>query len=116
VLNRTTYCILKNSNSIKRIIKSNQKSVSFSHIIFYEQTKDNGITIAFIAPKKMGKAVKRNFAKRRLKAIFRNIFSQYPFSGFNLILMANTKLLNSNFSYLQNELMLNFRKLKIIND
>ena len=57
-----------------------------------------------IVSKKVGNAVKRNFAKRRLRAILNNInfaFENYPM---DYVFVANKKLLKIKFSALNIEL------------
>lgn len=109
------YTTLKQSNSIRRIVKSNKKLFSSTHTIFFESHQETKVEVAFVAPKKLGNAVKRNLAKRRLRAIFRAGFNNIDLSNFNLVLMANANILKVDFKILMDEANLNLEKLKAIN-
>ena len=64
-----------------------------------------------VVSKKVGNAVKRNFAKRRTKAL-KNIFLKFGKDEFDYILVAKKNLLNENFKILSSQLEQTLNKIK----
>lgn len=55
----------------------------------------------YTATKKLGKAHIRNYVKRRLRAIARNILSKDGISGFNYVFIGRHNTASLDYSYLQ---------------
>lgn len=53
-----------------------------------ENTQDSGIRVGFTATKKIGNAVIRNRAKRRLRDIARALLPQYGLPGYDYVFIA----------------------------
>ena len=64
-----------------------------------------------VASKKVGNAVQRNFAKRRIKAL-KNIFLNCGKNELDYILVAKKNLLNENFKILSSQLEQTLNKIK----
>ncbi|QOG12809.1 ribonuclease P protein component [Arcobacter sp. FWKO B] len=60
---------LKTTKEFDKVYKANKKWHTTSFVIFY-QDDTSSIKNGFVASKKVGNAVQRNSAKRRMKAIF----------------------------------------------
>ena len=73
----------------------------------------NSPRFGIVASKKVGNAVKRNFAKRRTKAL-KNIFLNCGKNEFDYILVAKKSLLNENFKILSSQLEQTLNKIKTL--
>ena len=62
------------------------------------------------ATKKLGNAVVRNRAKRRLRALIREIFPQHALSGCDHVLIARNDVLSANFARLRADMAKSLRK------
>ena len=73
----------------------------------------NSPRFGIIASKKVGNAVQRNFAKRRIKAL-KNIFLNFGKNEFDYVLVAKKNLLNENFKILSSQLEQTLNKIKTL--
>lgn len=81
-------------------------------IVFYK--KSNQTQVGFTASKKIGNAVKRNFAKRRLRALFLQ-YQDKLISG-TYIFVAKKEILELDFSVLQRDLYHAFKRAGALQD
>lgn len=65
---------------------------------------EDGIGVGYTASKKVGNAVQRNRAKRRLRALARSMLGDLGVPGHNYVLIARQATLNRPFSDLQRDL------------
>ena len=65
---------------------------------------DGPLRIGFTASKKVGGAVQRNRAKRRLRALVDKVFDGTKLSGWDFVLIARTETLNRDFAVLSSDL------------
>ena len=76
-------------------------------VIRYEERHDHSGRVAFVAGKKLGNAVWRNRAKRRMRALCRDLNG--PFPGYDVVFVARRKVNDSNYDsmkqYLQQALI-----------
>ncbi|WP_084275951.1 ribonuclease P protein component [Nitratiruptor tergarcus] len=80
-----------------------KKGVAFHtpfFVLFYLHNKNR--KVGFVASKKVGKAVKRNRAKRVLKALFIKNFEQFPTGEY--VFVAKQKILETDFKRLDQEM------------
>ncbi len=66
--------------------------------------QSTGANIGFTASKKVGNAVARNRAKRRLRGLVQDIMPQAAKSGHNYVLIARAGTLNRSYQDLQSDL------------
>ena len=66
--------------------------------------------VGYTASKRVGNAVKRNFAKRRLRMIFRE-FNETLKSG-TYILVAKQRIIDEDFEKIKQEFILSIKKLR----
>ena len=71
----------------------------------------NSPRFGIVTSKKVGNAVQRNFAKRRIKAL-KNIFLNFGKNELDYILVAKKNLLNENFKILSSQLEQTLNKIK----
>ena len=95
-----TLVVVKKSTEIQRILKNGKKFSSPFFNIFYI-VRDGEAAVAVAAPKKIfAKAVKRNKAKRRLRAAI----SKLNIKNIEAVILAKSALLEVEFSKLIAEL------------
>lgn len=58
------------------------------------------LRIGFTASKKVGNAVKRNFARRRMRAVVEFVCASYTFSGDDMVIIARPSTVTAPFSTL----------------
>lgn len=66
---------------------------------------DDMIRVGFTVSRKIGNAVKRNRAKRRLRALVRDIFPKYAHKGYDYVLIARGYSLTRTFEKMHDELI-----------
>lgn len=59
------------------------------------------IRVGLIASKKTGNAVKRNRAKRRMRALVREVLGDFSLSGWDYVLVARSPLIKKNYASLR---------------
>lgn len=103
--NFLTINAMKTSDFLYRIskLKSNQKKVI-----------ESSIFLGFSISKKMGKAVKRNLVKRRLKAIMQDIIKQKNLNNLTLIFVCRKEILELSYKDLSHHIDFALKKLSIM--
>ena len=71
--------------------------------IKHHENVEQNIRIGFTASKKVGNAVKRNRAKRRLRALARDVALKYATNGFDYVFVARKNILNMDYAALEQE-------------
>ncbi|MAK09267.1 MAG: ribonuclease P protein component [Rhodobacteraceae bacterium] len=97
--------IFKNGN----FINFNSFTINYAEKLTHENNPSPRYGI--IASKKIGNAVKRNFAKRRVKAL-KNILNHSGKKELDYVLIIKKKLLNTKFKALSIELEMALEKIK----
>jgi ribonuclease P protein component len=78
------------------LFNNSKKSQNKYFILYFVKALEPQNKIAFIAGKKLGNAVKRNFCKRRLRELYR--INQHEISNnFDLAFVAKSMLMEDNF-------------------
>lgn len=88
---------LKAESDVQRVW---QEGRAFAHPLVILRVRPNGLPqsrAAFVAGKKLGGAVERNRAKRRLREALRPSFLQIP-SGFDFVLIARGNIADAPFT------------------
>lgn len=92
--------VIKKSEEISALFNSG-KYISLKYFtIIWEECENT--RVAFIAGKKLGGAVKRNFLKRRLRSLYRENFE--IFQNKKVLLLAKQRLLTANYLEAENDL------------
>lgn len=90
-------------------IYKNAKKWHCEHASVYFLADETQLKFAPIASKKIGNAVKRNKAKRRLRAIFTRLYPKLKNGSY--IIMAKQNLIDANFSILSKNLAWSISKI-----
>lgn len=101
---------LKHSGEFEEIYKSGQKWHSPNLVVFYKKTNHN--KVGYTVSKKIGNAVKRNFAKRRMRALFQAQCGQLHTGIY--VFVAKAPITQTPFEALKKEFLFSLRKLKTI--
>lgn len=92
--------IIKSSDQISDLF-THGKRVHTSYVTFIVLPQQHGLTnnscgrVAFVAGKKLGNAVWRNAAKRRMRAVCREIGG--PWKGYDVVMLAKGRLVDSSY-------------------
>lgn len=104
--------IIKSSNKFSSIIK-NGYGLNSPFFIFYLKKDDIPAEFGICAGKKLGCAVIRNRAKRRIRELIRFFITQFNFKG-SLVIMARNRTITANFESLKKSFFEMSQKLGII--
>ena len=104
--------ILRGRNEFNEIFSTGQR-VSSKHLLLLTKNAEES-KFAFTVSRKIGGAVRRNFAKRRLREILRLNQKQLP-ENMHIILQAKPGIERTNFELLSEEFVVLLKKIKSIN-
>lgn len=105
--------ILKNRNDFVNLTKNGDKWVCRSFVVLSLPQSDDATSPiwGFTASKKVGNAVKRNRAKRRMRALAQKT-NTHPYArDKQIVLIARDNVLTESFAILEKDLNWAFRKL-----
>ena len=76
------------------------------------ETADDAVRVGFTASRKVGNAVKRNRARRRLKALVREMIATGADPGLDLVLIARPATVDRPFDELRRDLLQSLQRTK----
>ena len=94
---RSTFVFVKDNGKFLR-------AKSFDIQILQDNTLNNVIAVGYTATKKLGSAVTRNKAKRRMREMVRKVITKYGKINFYYVLIAKSSILTTPFKELELEL------------
>lgn len=100
--------VLKKRQDFLRVAAARKKWVSQTMVIqmrpspaeISENTEESMLRVGYTASKKVGNAVMRNRAKRRLREIARTILPEYGLKDYDYVIIARDKVPSSPFEQL----------------
>jgi ribonuclease P protein component len=101
---------LKTKQDFKTVLDSS-KIVSSSFVIYYKKNIDKKLRFGFIVSKKIGNAVHRNYAKRRLRHLSQKYILN-SFIGLNIVWVARNGISKNQWNKIEIEMLDALRKLK----
>jgi ribonuclease P protein component len=96
---------LKKRAEFVTVTKKGERWVTPGFILqVYQRSFEGPIRVGFTASRKIGGAVERNRAKRRLRALVREHIPRFSLSGLDCVLIARQEILRRNFTLMSQEL------------
>ena len=84
---------LKENRDFRRAYNRGKAFVTPALVLYVNKSRRQGVRLGITAGKKIGKAVKRNRAKRVITAAFRELLPRIA-DGYDFVIVARTKILN----------------------
>ena len=94
---RSTFVFVRDNGKFLR-------AKSFNIQILHDKTLNDEIAVGYIATKRIGNAVTRNRAKRRMRELTRKIITKYGKINFYYVIIAKNSILTKSFKKLELEL------------
>ncbi|MCK5111132.1 MAG: ribonuclease P protein component [Arcobacteraceae bacterium] len=101
---------INNSKEFSRIYRSDKKWHNHSFVAFFQGGQEK-LNVAFVTSKKVGNAVKRNEARRRLRAVFLEFESLLKNGKY--ILVAKDEISNRDYKTLKKDFTWTMKKLDL---
>jgi len=96
---------LRKRSEFLNVAKTGERYVTPAFIIqIYQRSPEGPFRYGITASRKVGGAVKRNRAKRRLRALLSQILSAMGRSGIDYVFIAREEILRRNFALMGQEL------------
>ncbi len=92
---------LKKDKQFKQIFEQGQKVIAPAFVVLYLKNDIQDTGLGFITSKKLGKAVRRNRIRRRLKELFR--LTNLPV-GYDFIVIGRNRAFYQDFHEMQKDL------------
>ena len=96
----------------KLIVANGKKIYSSNFNLRYLKTNNHSIRIGITASKKLGNAVKRNYVKRRIRALFFKLLLKTSVHSKQYVIIGKKGILTEKFDNLYEELKLIFKKIE----
>ena len=94
---RSTFVFIKDNGKFLR-------AKSFNIQILQDNTLNDDIAVGYTATKRLGNAVTRNKAKRRMREMARKVITKYGKINFYYVLIAKSSIFDIPFDLQENEL------------
>lgn len=95
---------LRKHYQYRYVYRSGTKIHGKALTLHFASSKTKNVKIGFTVTKKIGKATKRNLARRRLREIIRKLLPNLK-QNYNIIVVAHDNILSFSFQELQLELI-----------
>lgn len=111
------YCFkkLKQNSDFRRAYGRGEAFVCPAFVAYVLKNRQGKLRLGITVSKKIGGAVERNRAKRLLTAGFAEIAAQIP-TGYDVVLVARTRLLKTKSTEIAATMLQNFEKAGIIKE
>ena len=104
---------LKQNHEFRRLYQKGKSAVSPDFAVYCRRNGRPGSRLGITTGVKLGNAVKRNFARRRIRELYRTNESKL-IPGFDLVVVARTKLLFGRYQDVERSFLHLMKKLGLI--
>ena len=105
---------LSKNEDFKKVLSGKKLNNYYSTIFFKKLTNksNNRLNLSIITKKKLGRAVKRNKIKRRLKNIINYILKSIKINlKYSYLIIAKKNVLDSKYSEIKETMLVDFKKI-----
>lgn len=95
---------LKKRKDFLRVAADGRRWVTSNFVLQIGIATHNEVRAGYTATKKLGNAVKRNFAKRRMRSLVRGVFPEHATPGHDYVVIARDGMLVNSFGTIRDEL------------
>ena len=105
---------IKSRKDFIKIQKNGSKVISAGVVLQYlnNSNQDNPSRFGFTASKKVGGAVQRNKAKRRMRSLVFDVIKKFETKGWDYVLIARKETVSRKYQKLKNDLIWAIKNLK----
>ena len=111
----STIVSLNKNYEFQRLYKRGDSAPGAYFVLYARRNGGNSNRLGITVSKKVGGAVQRNRAKRRLKEIYRTNFHRLK-KGYNIVIVARTAAATVEYDKLERAYFWAARKVEILND
>ena len=104
---------LKLNHEFRRLYNKGKSAVSPYFVIYCRKTGRKESRLGITTGVKLGKAVKRNFARRRIRALYRTNEEKF-ISGYDIVVVARTRVIFGKYADLERAFLRQMKQLGMI--
>ena len=104
---------LKLNHEFRRLYNKGKSAVSPYFVVYCRKTGRKESRFGITTGVKLGKAVKRNFARRRIRALYRTNEGKF-IPGYDIVVVARTRAIHGRYADLERSFLQLMRRLAII--
>ena len=104
---------LKKNHEFRRLYQKGASAVGGSMVIYCRKNRLGRNRVGITVSVKLGNAVKRNRARRRIRELYRTSEAQLR-TGFDLVIVARTRVIYGRYAELERSLRQLFKKLGLL--
>jgi len=104
---------LKQNHEFRRLYNKGKRAVSPCFAVYCRKTGRPRSRLGITTGVKLGNAVKRNFARRRIRELYRIHEGEF-LPGYDLVVVARTRLLFARWRELERDFLRLMRKLELL--
>lgn len=104
---------LKLNHEFRRLYSRGKSAVSPYFVIYCRKTGREESRLGITASVKLGKAVKRNFVRRRIRALYRTNEARF-LPGYDIVVVARTRAIFGRYADLERSFLQQMKKLGMV--
>lgn len=104
---------LKLNHEFRRLYSKGKSAVSPYFVVYCRKTGRKYSRLGITTGVKLGKAVRRNFARRRIRALYRTNESRFA-PGYDIVVVARSRCITGRYADLEHRFLQQMDKLGIL--